>query len=127
MSMVYLNSLEYKSEHIYHAQTREYFEEVLSSYQNGNYRSAVVMLYSVVICDHIYKLQELINVYSDSDAESIHEEVKREQEESTIKSQWEVTLIKKVKENTNIFSQEDMINIDYLREQRHLAAHPVLD
>lgn len=125
--MVYLNSLEYKSEHIYHAQTREYFEEVLSSYQNGNYRSAVVMLYSVVICDLIYKLQELINVYSDSDAESILEEVKREQEESTIKSQWEVTLIKKVKENTNIFSQEDMINIDYLREQRHLAAHPVLD
>jgi len=125
--MVYLNSLEYKSEHIYHAQTREYFEEVLSSYQNGNYRSAVVMLYSVVICDLIYKLQELSNVYFDSDAESILEEVKREQEESAIKSQWEVTLIKKVKENTNIFSQEDMINIDYLREQRHLAAHPVLD
>ena len=36
---------------IYFQKTREYFDEVLSSYANGNYRSAVVMLYSVAICD----------------------------------------------------------------------------
>ena len=30
---------------IYFAKTKEYFNEVLSSYSNGNYRSAVVMLY----------------------------------------------------------------------------------
>ena len=38
-------------DNIYSSKTREYFREVLSSYSNGNYRSAVVMLYSVCICD----------------------------------------------------------------------------
>ena len=34
---------------IKHANTREYFKEVISSYYNENYRSAIVMLYSIVI------------------------------------------------------------------------------
>ena len=32
---------------IYFSKTKEYFEEVISSYSIGNYRSATVMLYSV--------------------------------------------------------------------------------
>lgn len=32
------------AEDIYHAQTQEYFEEVLSLFQNENYRSTVAML-----------------------------------------------------------------------------------
>ena len=36
-------------EEIYFAKTKEYFQEVMSSYSIGNYRSATVMLYSVGI------------------------------------------------------------------------------
>ena len=35
-----------ESEEIYFKKTREYFKEVVSSYSNENYRSAIVMLYS---------------------------------------------------------------------------------
>ena len=49
--MVYLPD----SEDIYFAKTKEYFSEVISNYASGNYRSAVVMLYSVAICDLLFK------------------------------------------------------------------------
>ena len=44
-------------EKIYFAKTKEYFQEVMSSYSIGNYRTATVMLYSVAICDLQIKLQ----------------------------------------------------------------------
>ena len=55
-----------EAEDIYFAKTGEYFNEVLSNYANGNYRSAVVMLYSVAICDLLFKLQELADMYNDT-------------------------------------------------------------
>lgn len=36
-------SIDLAAEQIYHTQTREYFKEVLGSYINGYYRSAVGM------------------------------------------------------------------------------------
>ena len=43
-----------EEEKIYFNKTREYFNEVMASYSIENYRSAIVMLYAVVICDLIY-------------------------------------------------------------------------
>ncbi|MBU8772022.1 hypothetical protein [Cytobacillus oceanisediminis] len=125
--MYFQDSLEYKSENIYHQKTREYFNEVMSSYNNGNYRSAVVMLYSVVICDLIYKLQELSDRYSDHIAISILEKIKQEQEENPTNPKWEKTLIDEVSTRTNLLEPQDKLNINYLRDSRHLSAHPVLD
>lgn len=42
--------------------TRMYFSEIISSYYNDNYRAAVTLLYSVVICDLVFKLQELRDI-----------------------------------------------------------------
>ena len=56
---------------IYFSKTREYFREVLSNYYNGNYRSAIVMLYSIAICDLLLKLQELKEIYNDKNATTI--------------------------------------------------------
>lgn len=89
--MYYQESMEYKVESIYHTKTREYLNEVFSSYNNGKYRSAMVMLYSVVICDLIYKLQELSNRYSDAVAVSILEKIKEEQRENSSNPIWEIT------------------------------------
>ena len=60
-----------QSEDIYFEKTREYFKEVISSYAIGNYRSANVMLYSIAICDILFKLQELVDMYNDSVAAEI--------------------------------------------------------
>jgi hypothetical protein len=125
--MYYHESIEYKVKSIYHAKTKEYFNEVFSSYNNGNYRSAMVMLYSVVVCDLIYKLQELSDRYNDSIAVSILEKVKEEQKENPSNPKWESTLISEIKERTNLLETQDALNIDYLRKHRHLSAHPVLD
>lgn len=63
------------SEEIYFKKTREYFKEVVSSYSNENYRSAIVMLYSISICDILFKLQELKDMYNDSMAAKILKKV----------------------------------------------------
>lgn len=47
-------SLEGFADDIVAVKTKEYFNEVLSSYQNGNYRSSIVMLWSVAVCDELY-------------------------------------------------------------------------
>ena len=64
-------SLERITENIHYGKTKGYFQEVLSSYNNGNYRSSVVMLWSVAICDIVYKLQHLIDLYDDAAAKAI--------------------------------------------------------
>lgn len=125
--MYYQDSLEYKSEKIYHHKTKEYFNEVLSSYHNGNYRSAVVMLYSVVVCDLIYKLQELSDRYSDTTAVSILTKIKMEKDQNPTNPKWEKTLIDEVITRTNLLEPQDKLNLEYLRDNRHLSAHPVLD
>lgn len=51
------------AENIYFSQIRNYFKEIISSYDNENYRSAMVMLYSTIICDLLLKLKELSDVY----------------------------------------------------------------
>lgn len=63
---------------IYFSKTKEYFKEVVSSYINGNYRSATVMLYSVAICDILFKLQELKDMYNDSVATRILQKIEQD-------------------------------------------------
>ncbi|MBO5344500.1 MAG: hypothetical protein J6A51_01210, partial [Clostridia bacterium] len=62
-------------ENIYNEKTKNYFEEVLSSYNNKNYRSAVVMLYSVVIYDIIAKIKELDEIYNQEWAKKTIKEI----------------------------------------------------
>ncbi|MDA2257652.1 hypothetical protein PDN66_22535 [Bacillus cereus] len=124
---MYTDSIEYLAEQIYHYKTKEYFKEVLVSYSNSNNRSAVVMLYSVVICDLIYKLQELEDKYNDVTASDILSKIQTEQEQNPTSSAWESKLIQEVYERTNLLEGYDNENILYLRKHRHLSAHPALN
>ncbi|MEC0273896.1 hypothetical protein [Peribacillus frigoritolerans] len=119
-------SIEQSAEQIYHPKIKEYFNEVIQSYINGSYRSAVVMLYSVVVCDLIYKLKDLKELYDDETAKSILTKIEEEQEKSPNKGGWEGVLIEEVKERTFLLEPADKISIDALRLHRHLSAHPVL-
>lgn len=120
-------SIVQNSERIYHPKTKEYFNEVIQSYINGSYRSAVVMLYSVVMCDLIYKLQDLKELYDDETAEKILTKIEDEQKHNPSNpGSWEALLIEEVKTRTHLLGPSDKVNIDTLRQHRHLSAHPVL-
>ena len=119
-------SLETKTTSIYHAKTKEYFAEVLSSYQQCNYRSATVMLWSVAVCDLLLKLKHLVDMYGDEVATTILSEVREAQEKNPKSSEWESQLVDKVYERTQLLEKADVDGLVHLQKQRHLSAHPVL-
>lgn len=112
---------------IYFSKTREYFQEVLSSYASGNYRSAIVMLYSVTICDVLFKLQELKDMYNDTVAIRILEKVEKTRTNSDSKSKWEKELLDQVYKETNLLDLEAYTNLMHLYDHRNFSAHPALN
>ena len=119
-------SLENHRNSIYDRRTRAYFDEVYKSYANGCYRSATVMLWSVIVCDLIFKLQELKDLYEDSIAIKILTEIKNLQEVDPYSPKWEKDLVKMVFERTQLLDTASNHKISTIQVHRHLSAHPVL-
>lgn len=119
-------SIELAAENIVDNRTREYFAEVLSSFINGNYRSAIVMLWSVVISDMVYKLQTLRDLYQDQTATSILEAIENKQQANPSSPEWEQYLIGEIFSRTQLLEAADYQHIINLQKLRHLSAHPVL-
>lgn len=119
-------SLETQKRKIYDKRTKRYFEEVYKGYANGCFRSATVMLWSVVVCDLIFKLQELKDLYSDSAAEKILKEIEKMQKDDPYSPKWEKELIKMVFERTQLLDTASNHKIMMIQDHRHLSAHPVL-
>ena len=69
-------SIEDLIEQIPEYKTKDLFNEIYSLFTQNQYRATVVMLWTVVICDLIYKLQYLENLYSDETAIKILNEIK---------------------------------------------------
>lgn len=120
-------SIDIGAENIHNSKTKGYFKEILESYHNGNYRATVVMLYSIVVCDLVYKLQELKEIYSDEKAIKILNEIEEIQIKNPKSPDWETELIKKLSERTTFFDISTYENILILQKHRHLSAHPVMD
>lgn len=118
-----------ESEEIYFKKTREYFKEVVSSYSNENYRSAIVMLYSISICDILFKLQELKDMYNDSMVAKILKKVEdlRNNKDCLSKSKWEKELVDEVYNETNLLDLESYTNLNHLYDYRNFSAHPALN
>lgn len=114
---------------IYFVKTKEYFNEVISNYANGNYRSAVVMLYSVAICDLLFKLQEMSDMYNDTVAiEILHEmEKSRNPGDNKSKSRWEKEFVENVYKRTELLDLEAYTNLNHLYDHRNFSAHPALN
>jgi hypothetical protein len=124
-------SIEQRATQIFDARTKEYFTEVLScyaaGYAAGNHRSAVVMLWSVVVCDLLFKLQHLVDLYGDEKAKSILADIGRLQEDNERSPAWELKLLQSVFEQTQLLDIAERENLLHLQRQRHLAAHPVVN
>lgn len=113
------------AEKIYFPQIKEYFREIVSSYDNGNYRSAMVMLYSTIVCDLLLKLKELSDVYNDEKAEKLLIEINTERKQAG-NSSWEWKLIKAIRERTELLSDEAYSMIDHVYDLRNFSAHPAM-
>ena len=119
-------SIERAAERIFDSRTRTYFDEVYGCYVAGHYRSAVVMLWSVVVTDILFKLDYLKNAYSDPKAISILLSIDKLQKEKPTSAEWEAKLVSDVASQTDLLDNAELTLLQALQAQRHLSAHPVL-
>ena len=99
---MYEFSVEQAANNIHDHRTKEYFREVMNNYFNGNHRSALVMLWTVVICDLVYKLQYLKDIHGDEKAKSILDEMEDFQEKNPANPKWEENLLKEIFTRTSL-------------------------
>lgn len=108
------------------SRTAGYFAEVLSCYYSGNLRSAVVMLYATVICDLVYKLEDLRTLYNDKGAQKILDDLEKQQNENPKNTDWEKKVPEECMKMHKILNAADYSNFVALQQLRHLCAHPVI-
>jgi hypothetical protein len=121
------HSIENLIDNIYNSKTKQYFQEVVQTYYSNCFRSSIVMLYSVVICDLIFKLEDLRDIYNDQTAKKILLEIEILQKDNPRSPDWENKLIEMVQTRTKLLEISDLENINQLHKHRHLSAHPVLN
>jgi len=80
----------------------------------------------VVICDLIFKLEELKDIYNDSAATKILKEIEEKQKENPRSPDWESNIIQLIKDRTSLLELFEIDAILQLQKQRHLSAHPIL-
>ena len=125
--MNYNFSIESSIEKIQNNNTKEYFKEVYQTFVNGNFRSCTVMLYSVLICDLVYKLRDLRDIYGDSKAKKILDDIEDLQIKNPKSPDWESKLVEFISTRTSLLEASDIVAIESLQKFRHLSAHPILN
>ncbi|MCU4317103.1 hypothetical protein KTH46_19015 [Acinetobacter bereziniae] len=120
-------SIDESMELIKNEYTKNLFKEVHSSYAMGNYRSAVVMLWSVVITDLVLKLKELESIYNDPVAINILSDIQKEQIKDRKSSKWESHIIEKFHNQLKFLETPEVAQMQHLHQMRHVSAHPVID
>jgi hypothetical protein len=115
------------SQNIHYYKTKEYFQEVIKTYDKGSYRSAISVLYTVVICDLIYKLNDLKDIYNDPKALQILDDLEKGKIENPVSPEWEEKLIEKVFFEGKMIDNDVYTHILALKKDRNLSVHPVLN
>lgn len=124
-----MDSLLIDYQKILNNKTREYFKEVVSSYNNCNYRAAVVMLYTVSICDVLFKLKDLSELYGDTNANELlekYEDHKNGKKKTFSKSSWEYELLTDANKN-GLIDSVLFSELTSVYNYRNMSAHPILD
>ena len=113
--------------HLSDNRTRICIDEVLSCFYSKNMRSAVVMLYVTTISDVYYKLCDLVEIYNDTTAKAIKDNVEQEWKNNPTSPKWETEIIKKCYQEKRILDNEGYSHLLQLQSERNLCAHPVID
>ncbi len=111
---------------IENSKTKDNFLEVLNCYNNGNNRAAVVLLWSVIIADIVFKLQDLDQIHNDGVARDLLEKMTQEQKRSPESPTWEKTMLVMVCERTELIPTVAKSLLDSLKKSRDYCAHPLL-
>ncbi len=119
-------SVNTRIESIYDSRTKTYFQEIFGCYVSGYYRSAVVMLWSVVVADLFFKLKDLVEVYGDVGAEKLLNEIKGAQSKNPTSPEWETTLLCGMERRVPLLTAVERMKLEHLQKLRHSAAHPLL-
>lgn len=125
------------TERIQNTNTKKYLQEVISSLENGNYRSAIVMLYITIIFDLINKLVELKDFHQNSRATDILKKIQESNHGTN--GQYESTENTLITEIMKPVGQEETESLSWLlngsaantvntvKSFRNLCAHPSFD
>lgn len=119
--------MEFDINKVYDSRTKEYLQEVLACYKIGSYRSAIVLLNSVCLCDIFYKLQELRDIYSDNIAGDCLKKIETQIAKDKTSPGWEKTLVESVFNNMSLLDSAGYTLMQHLHDYRNLTAHPVMD
>ena len=119
-------SIDLAADRIVEPRTRAYFEEVMRSYANECYRSSLVMLWTVVVCDLVYKLQTLRDLHNDAAAGKLLDDVEIKRVNNPNSPDWEIFLLEEVSKRTKMLETSEFVQLQNLQKLRHLSAHPVL-
>lgn len=107
-------------------ESKEYLKEVISSFENKNYRSSMVMLYAAVMANIIDKLDYLDKTYTIPDAKDILKIV--ESKDKKYISSKETEMFKCIERKMPyLLNKQAFATIKGLRYWRNLCAHPNLD
>ena len=120
-------SLDNLKRRIYDPKTRKNFDEIYKCYVNGCCRSAMVMLWSVVVCDLLFKLQEMIDIYSDEPSKKIINDIKEEQIKNPYSSLWEKNILEEVYQKTHLLDTASKEVLNHIMRIRNMCTHPVLN
>ncbi|MDE8143362.1 hypothetical protein PT126_08460 [Erysipelothrix rhusiopathiae] len=113
--------------HIYDHRTKSNFKEVMNCYTNGIYRASIVMLYSTVVSDLLYKLMDLRDFYNDRVAIDILKKVDHSRNGGYDLSKWENDLITLIEKDMEIIDNQTSLAITTIKKYRNLSAHPSMD
>ncbi|WDF75255.1 hypothetical protein [Novosphingobium sp. KACC 22771] len=119
-------SIDLAADRIIDTRTRDYFAEVTRSFSNECYRSSLVMLWTVVVCDLVYKLQTLRDLYGDASAATLLTDVETKRLANPTSPDWEAYLLEEVLKRTKMLEISEHAQLRHLQQLRHLSAHPVL-
>lgn len=118
--------LEEEMKRVMNVKTRNNLLEVISSYNNKNYRAAVVTLYTTVIYDLMSKLLQLKEIYQDRNAKNILEEIKNKQTKFPTNPVWETYLIEEACEKLHLMTAVEKEELLWIKKERNFAAHPII-
>lgn len=131
--------IEYELEKVKNKNTRGYLKEVISSYNNDNFRAAIVGLYTVVIFDILHKVVYLKEIYKNEAATEILKDIDRMRKGDEHSPKWEDSLVKRVTEECSnnshdpnkkylkLFDSYSYGKFKRLKNDRNKCAHPAHD
>lgn len=119
--------LEEALERVKNKTTKIYLQEVVSSYNNKNYRASVSVLYTILIYDLLQKVIILKEVYGDESADNILTNIHASQKNNPKDPGWEGSLIDDICTYTSLITPAEKEELLYIKQTRNLAAHPIIN